>query len=102
MCYPPLSWQTYDVDYTAAEYKDGKKVKNARLTVRHNGVEVQKDTEATHATTAAPSRKVRSQPALFPEPRQSGPFPQYLGGGEEVANSNECKQSLIDRDRRPR
>jgi len=54
MCYPPLSWQTYDVDYTAAEYKNGQKVKNARLSVRHNGVEVQKETEATHATTAAP------------------------------------------------
>jgi len=54
MCYPPLSWQTYDIDYTAAEYQNGQKVKNARLSVRHNGVEVQKGTEATHATTAAP------------------------------------------------
>jgi hypothetical protein len=54
MCYPPMSWQTYDVDFTAAEYKDGKKVKNARMTVRHNGVPVQKDVEVPKGTTAHP------------------------------------------------
>jgi hypothetical protein len=57
MCFPPLSWQTYDVDYTAAVYEDGKKVKNATMTVRHNGVLIHKDQELPHGTTGAPVRE---------------------------------------------
>ncbi len=55
MCFPPLAWQTYDVDYTAATYDTaGKKTANAKLTVRHNGVLIHENVELPKATTAAP------------------------------------------------
>lgn len=55
MCLPPLSWQTYDVSFTAAAFDDdGKKTRNARMTVLLNGVKVHDDVEVDHATTASP------------------------------------------------
>ena len=57
MCYPPQTWQTYDIDYTAAKYDDsGKLLAAPRMTVRHNGTVIHNDVElpADRNTTAAP------------------------------------------------
>ena len=39
MSFPPLSWQTYDIDYFMARYDtDGRQTFPPMMTVRHNGV----------------------------------------------------------------
>ncbi len=53
MCYPPLTWQTYDIDFTAARYDaESKKTKGARCTVKFNGVVILDDVEIERSTPA--------------------------------------------------
>lgn len=57
MCFPPLSWQTYDIEFQAAKYEGDKKVKNAVMTVKLNGVLVQDRTEVPNSTQASGLRE---------------------------------------------
>jgi len=54
MCFPPLVWQTYDVEFEAAKFDDGgNKIKNAVMTVKHNGVLIHDKAEIDGTTTAS-------------------------------------------------
>jgi hypothetical protein len=65
MCYPPLTWQTYDIDFTQPQWDGAKKIKNARITVKQNGVVVQNDTEIVKKTGAGSPEGPQPGPIYF-------------------------------------
>ena len=50
MAFPPLRWQTYDIDFTAPVFDGDKKVKNARMTIRLNGIVIHDNIEINGKT----------------------------------------------------
>ncbi len=52
-CKLPTVWQSYDIEFKSPECKDGKKEKNGRITVYHNGVKIHDDVEITKDNTTA-------------------------------------------------
>ena len=67
MALPPLTWQTYDIDLTAAKFEGKKKTANAVITVRHNGVVI-------HDKLALPNKTGAGKPEA------AAPGPIYLQG----------------------
>ena len=77
MCYPPMAWQTYDIEFTPAAFDaDGKKTKNARATVLHNGVKIHDDIEFP-----------KNCPGGKDEAATPGPF-QFQDHGDPVVYRN--------------
>ncbi len=62
-CLPPLSWQSYDVDFKNAKLSEGKKTSNARITVKLNGILIHDGFEIPNKTGGA-----RSEPEGTPGP----------------------------------
>jgi hypothetical protein len=61
MCLPPLTWQTYDVEFVNAVAENGRKTKNARFTARHNGVLIHDNLELP-GKTGGSRRNAESTP----------------------------------------
>jgi hypothetical protein len=64
-CKAPTVWQSYDIDFHAPVFRDGKKVEPARISVVQNGVEIHKDVEIPVDNTRA---------GLGGDPSQPGPI----------------------------
>jgi hypothetical protein len=76
MCLPPMAWQTYDIEFTPAEFADGKKTKNGRATIYHNGVKIHDDVEFP-----------KECPGGQKETAEPGPF-QFQDHGDPVVYRN--------------
>lgn len=73
--YGPGVWQSYDIKFTAARWENGKKTKNARLSLWWNGILVHNDVELKDKTGAS-------------APEAPGPHPLLLQAHESKAEGD--------------
>ena len=67
ICSLPGRWQSYDIIFHAAKFDGSRKVKNARITVWHNGVLIHNDVELENKTGAGRQEGPEPGPILLQE-----------------------------------
>ena len=66
MAFPPLVWQTYEIQFRAARFNEsGEKTENAQITVYHNGIAVHEGYKLTGKTGAGQPEAPTRQPILL-------------------------------------
>lgn len=65
MALPPLTWQTFDIEFQAARFEGNQKIRNARITVWHNGVKIHDHYEIANKTGAGKSEDPSPLPILL-------------------------------------
>jgi len=65
MAFPPLTWQTYDIEFSAPVLENGVKVKNARITVFHNGIKIHDNFELVTGTGNGAKRKQLAKGPIY-------------------------------------
>jgi len=67
VCRMPCRWQSYDIIFGAARFDGNRKIKNARITVWHNGVLIHNDVELANKTGAGRPEGPEPGPILLQE-----------------------------------
>jgi len=52
-CKAPTVWQSYDIEFAAPKFENGKKVAAGRMTVIHNGIKIHDNVEITKDVTTS-------------------------------------------------
>lgn len=55
MCFPPLVWQSFDIEFTAARFDGDRKISSARISVWQNGVQIHDDFVLPEGTGGGPA-----------------------------------------------
>jgi hypothetical protein len=65
VCRMPQRWQSYDIIFHAAKFDGNRKIKNARITVWHNGILVHNDFKIPNKTGAGQPEGPEPRPILL-------------------------------------